>query len=144
MNFNRPNPDGPFPESFPFPGQRPPFDINRPILDKIIWPIKYGRAQVKILVVTDGATYDTVNGFGLGLMLQDAFNIGTNTDIYLTSIRNTLNLNSFWHIVQTEMAPLLDLKISSLAMPCLSVFTRFGYLVSALQIRIFKVMNLQL
>lgn len=79
MNFNIPNPDGPFPEPFPFPGSipLPPFDINRPVLDKIIWPIKYGRAQVKILIVTDGATYDTLNGFGLGLMLQDAFNIGS-------------------------------------------------------------------
>lgn len=79
MNFEIPNPDGPFPEPFPFPDftQLPPFDVDRPVVDKIAWPIKYGPAQVKILVVTDGATYDTVNGFGLGLMLQDAFNVGT-------------------------------------------------------------------
>ncbi len=81
MNFDIPNPDGPFPEPFPSPipdpRQIPPFDFSRPNLDKVIWPIKYGPAKVKILIVTDGATYDTLSGFGLGLMLQDAFNIGT-------------------------------------------------------------------
>jgi hypothetical protein len=89
MNFDIPNPDGPFPfpqpepfPPFPFPfpepGPWPPQQRWRiPELEKIKWPIKYGPAQVRILIVTDGATFDTANGFGLGVMLRDAFNVGT-------------------------------------------------------------------
>lgn len=70
-------PPGPFPEPGPAPKIPDPF---RPIpeLEKIRWPIKYGPATVKILIVTDnGGAYDQVTNFGLGLMLKDAFNVGT-------------------------------------------------------------------
>lgn len=69
----------PFPQPFPEPGpwagpwQRLPI----PELERIRWPIKYGPAKVKILVVIDsGGSYDQLNNFGLGIMLKDAFNVG--------------------------------------------------------------------
>lgn len=88
MSFNIPNPDAPFP--FPQPQPFPPLPVpfpdgsqwlpptrwRIPDLEKIKWPIKYSPAQVKILIVTDGATFDTASGFGLGIMLRDAFNVG--------------------------------------------------------------------
>ncbi len=90
MIFDIPNPDGPFPFSqpepfppfplpFPEPGPFPNFPPRQriPDLEKIKWPIKYGPAQVRILVVTDGASFDAATGFGLGVMLRDAFNVGT-------------------------------------------------------------------
>jgi hypothetical protein len=76
----------PFPEPDPFPFPKPPipdppdwqrFPWKPPQLDKIRWPIKYGPAKVKILVVIDSSGgYDTGNDFSLGIMLRDAFNVG--------------------------------------------------------------------
>lgn len=80
-----PDPRGPLPFPLPdpfvepWPPRRPPLDRLYPWgeLEKIRWPIKYGPAGVNILIVTDGASYDQVGNFGLGLMLKDAFNVGT-------------------------------------------------------------------
>jgi hypothetical protein len=89
MNFNALDLEGlhpfPQPEPFPFPQPFPepgPWlkQWERPIpeLEKIRWPIKYGPAKVKILIVIDGGgSYDQGNNFGLGIMLKDAFNVGT-------------------------------------------------------------------
>lgn len=78
MLFDTDGPAGPLPLPFPFP-EPGPRDRFRPIeLEKIRWPIKYGPAKVAILIVIDGGgSYDTGAGFGLGLMLRDAFNVGT-------------------------------------------------------------------
>ncbi|CAN7345092.1 hypothetical protein LJR084_002058 [Variovorax sp. LjRoot84] len=69
----------PFPPPFPEPGPRWPPDRFFPPreLEQIRWPIKYGPAQVNILVVIDsGGAYDVATDFGLGIMLRDAFNVG--------------------------------------------------------------------
>ncbi|CAN7346607.1 hypothetical protein LJR290_001913 [Variovorax sp. LjRoot290] len=69
----------PFPPPFPEPGPRWPPDRFFPPreLEQIRWPIKYGPAQVNILVVIDsGGAYDVATDFGLGVMLRDAFNVG--------------------------------------------------------------------
>ncbi len=69
-DFDIPNPDGPF-DLPPF-GRRPfdrPFEFERPIFPKLRW----GTAQIKILIVSDGSDYSEVGGFGLGIALKDAF-----------------------------------------------------------------------
>lgn len=72
-----PDPRPPFPPVPPLPEfwERPPLKIFE--LEKIRWPIRYGPAEVKILVLIDsGGSYDTGANFGLGIMLRDAFNVG--------------------------------------------------------------------
>ena len=67
-----PNPDGPFPEPFPFPGFELPRKWDRPVWDHIRW----GPATLRILVVSDGSSYDTSPfGFSLGFALADMSNI---------------------------------------------------------------------
>lgn len=65
----RPDPFGPL----PFEGRFP--DRPRPFIpwDRPVWPLRWPKAEVKILVVEDGASYDEVQDFGLGIALKDAF-----------------------------------------------------------------------
>jgi len=78
--FDGPIPDLPFPPRpdfppVPFPGRpeldrfRRPFEYERPVLLNI----RYGPAKVRVLVMSDGSSYDVNSGFSLGLALQDAF-----------------------------------------------------------------------
>jgi hypothetical protein len=68
-----PFPPIPIPPPFPPPWKWPP-DRPAELPDiKVNWPIKYGPARIKILIVTDGAGYTLANGFNLGIMLKDAF-----------------------------------------------------------------------
>lgn len=72
LEFNLPNPDDPFGLP-PLPRERfkPPFKWDFPV-----WPdLRWGPAQIKVLVVSDGSSYatDPTYGFSLGLALQDAF-----------------------------------------------------------------------
>lgn len=77
LPFPEPEPF-PFPLPFPEPGPGLPSFERLPELERIRWPIKYGPATVKILVLIDsGGSYSQTENFGLGLMLQDAFNVGT-------------------------------------------------------------------
>lgn len=70
--FFTPNPLNPFvPQRVPEVFQRPPFRWEVPV-----WPdLRWGAAQIKVLVVSDGSSYSTNpnTGFSLGLALQDAF-----------------------------------------------------------------------
>ena len=67
-NFDFPNPDGPFPEKFPFPVRPLPFEWDRPVWTNVKWPV----AQVRILVVSDGSYYDMEpDTFSLGYALAD-------------------------------------------------------------------------
>jgi hypothetical protein len=67
-----PFPPAPFPP-IPFPEPWPPHrPVELPDI-KVKWPIRYGPAQVKILIVMDGGSYNTTDSFGLGIMLKDAF-----------------------------------------------------------------------
>lgn len=77
--FPFPEPDpNPFPPFPPFPPRETRITFRPPRLETIRWPIKYGPALVKILVVIDSSgSYDTSASFGLGIMLRDAFNVGT-------------------------------------------------------------------
>jgi hypothetical protein len=74
FGFDLPNPDNLFGLP-PLPRERsfPPFTWEVPILPDVRW----GPAQIKILVVSDGSSYSTstapADGFSLGLALQDAF-----------------------------------------------------------------------
>jgi hypothetical protein len=63
----------PFDDRFPLLGRfdRPPFKFEVPVWHHVRWP----RARVRILVVTDGASYDEGSGFGLGIALKDAFDM---------------------------------------------------------------------
>jgi hypothetical protein len=67
-----PFPPNPFPEPGPWPPRRP---TRLPDLDqKLRWPIVFGPAQVRILIVIDsGGSYNATDDFGLGVMLRDAF-----------------------------------------------------------------------
>jgi hypothetical protein len=64
-----PLPPIPFPPPWKWPPDRP---VELPDI-KVKWPIRYGPAQVKILIVMDGGSYNLTDGFGLGIMLRDAF-----------------------------------------------------------------------
>ncbi len=76
MPFPEPEPF-PFPQPFPEPGPGLTVPWRIPELEKIRWPIKYGPAAVKILIVIDNiGSYSETETFGLGLMLKDAFNVG--------------------------------------------------------------------
>jgi hypothetical protein len=68
--FNIPNPDDPF-DFPPLPEemQKPPFKLEIPV-----WPeLRWGPANIRVLIVTDGAYYDEIQGFGVGIFLKDAF-----------------------------------------------------------------------
>ena len=70
IGFDIPNTDDPF--GFPpLPDEllRPPFRFEVPVWPKLRW----GPARIRVLVVTDGASYDETSGFGLGIALKDAF-----------------------------------------------------------------------
>ena len=69
-NFRRdiPNPEDPIP--FPEDFRIPPFEWEKPVWPKLRW----GPANIRVLVVTDGASYDETTSFGLGIALTDAFN----------------------------------------------------------------------
>ena len=71
LPFDIPDPFGnPLPGPFrPGEWQRPPVKFEVPVWQRLRWPA----AQVRILVVTDGASYDETSGFGLGIALKDAF-----------------------------------------------------------------------
>lgn len=70
--FDIPNPFDPFdPPRFPDRFLDPPFRWEIPV-----WPdLRWGPAQIKVLVLSDGNSYSTdpLAGFSLGLALQDAF-----------------------------------------------------------------------
>jgi hypothetical protein len=57
----------------PFEGRFP--DRPRPFIPwgLPVWQLRWPKAEVKILVVEDGASYDEMSGFGLGIALKDAF-----------------------------------------------------------------------
>lgn len=68
--FLIPAPEPPLAPKIPGFDPWPPRDLIPPR-----WPIKYGPATIKVLIVVDGIIgYDRERDFGLGLMLRDAFN----------------------------------------------------------------------
>jgi hypothetical protein len=68
FGFDIPNPEDPFGLP-PLPRPFPPFKWELPVFPDLRW----GPAQIKILIVSDGSSYDTGSGFSLGIALQDAF-----------------------------------------------------------------------
>jgi hypothetical protein len=70
--FDIPNPFEPFdPPRFPERFLEPPLRWERPV-----WPdLRWGPARIRVLVVSDGSSYDPDPnaGFSLGVALQDAF-----------------------------------------------------------------------
>ncbi|WP_299328889.1 hypothetical protein [Parasphingopyxis sp.] len=52
---------------------RLPIEFRHPLERPALRHLRWGPARVKILIVTDGAGYDETSGFGLGIMIADAF-----------------------------------------------------------------------
>ena len=74
--MHAPSPSSAFDIPNPFEPPRIPDRFLDPRLrwEIPVWPnLRWGPAQIKVLVVCDGNSYDTVAGFSLGLALQDAF-----------------------------------------------------------------------
>lgn len=70
--FNIPNPDDPFGlPRLPEEWLKPPFKWEVPVWPKLRW----GPANIRVLIVTDGAYYNETSGFGLGIFLKDAFDV---------------------------------------------------------------------
>jgi len=68
INAFTPNPEEPF---LPPPGldRLPPFQLERPVFSDLRW----GPAHVRVLIMSDGSSYGEADGFGLGIVLADAF-----------------------------------------------------------------------